>query len=130
MYMLLSAEALQKTYWGSYSTAAHRLLSPSRIYKQIYAPIETKTELAAACQALLAKEPQLSYPAAVHQLAQGVAVTHQPNEQNVDYGLGGQDQELHQFHEHDLLDHAAFVVQQLGPMFGRHSYKVGEWCLL
>lgn len=108
----------------TYPYAAHRLLSPSRIYKQIYAPIETKTELAAACHLLLTNDPQLSYHAAVHQLAQGVAVTHQPNDQGVDYGLGRQDEELHQFQEHDLLDHAAFVVQQLGPMFGRHAYQV------
>lgn len=107
-----------------------RLLSPSRIYKQIYDSIETKTELAAACHTLLTAEPQLSYQAAVHQLAQGVAVPPLPTDQNADYSLEGQDQELHQFNESDLLSHAAFVVQQLAPILGRHAYRVrAHWLM-
>ena len=105
---------------------ACRLLSPSRIYKQIFDPIESKTELAAACQSLLSSQPRLSYQAAVRQLAQGVAVL----PQQTDEGSGalpmgdGDNQELHQFQEHNLLEHAAFVVQQLAPIFGRHAYRV------
>lgn len=101
-----------------------RLLSPSRIYKQIYDPIETKTELAAACQTLLTAEPQLPYQAAMQQLAHGVAVPQQATDPDVDYAHDGHEPERHQFQENDLLSHAAFVVQQLAPLFGRHAYKV------
>lgn len=105
-----------------------RLLSPSRIYKQQYQSIANKTKLVAACLQLVSSNASLSYDAVVRHLAEGVAVLPQgADPEALEYisDFDGHDTaEAQRFDQHDLLDHAAFVVQQVGPVLGRHALKV------
>jgi len=87
----------------------------------------SKTELVAACLHLLSSNPSLSYDSVVRQLADGVALPAQEVDLDAEYtsGFEGHDKaEVQQFSQHDLLDHAAFVVQQMAPVLGRHALKV------
>ena len=105
-----------------------RLLSPSRIYKQQYQSIANKTRLVAACLQIVSSNASLSYDAVVRHLADGVAVLPQgadPEAPEYISDFDGHDTaEVQRFGQHELLDHAAFVVQQVGPVLGRHALKV------
>ena len=105
-----------------------RLLSPSRIYKQQYQSIANKTRLVAACLQIVNSNASLSYDAVVRHLADGVAMLPQgadPEAPEYISDFDGHDTaEVQRFGQHDLLDHAAFVVQQVGPVLGRHALKV------
>ena len=106
-----------------------RLLSPSRIYKQLYDATANKTELVAACLQLLDSNPSLTYDSVVRRLADGVAMMRQEVDHDAEYLSGYtvvDNTEVQQFSQHDLLDHAAFVVQQIAPVLGRHALKVAQ----
>ena len=106
-----------------------RLLSPSRIYKQLYSGTAHKTELVHACLQLLSTKTNMTYEAMSRRLAEGIAVVRHPIDEEADQA-GLEDishAEFQQFGQHDLANHAAFVVQQIAPLLGRHALKV---CLL
>ena len=117
---------LPQTFFG----LCCRLLSPSRIYKQLYHATAYKTELVAACLQLLNSNSTLSINSMVHHLTQGVAMLTKQVDAEADEDLG-YDAHVHaevkQFSQHDLEDHAAFVVQQMTPILGRHALKVCPW---
>ena len=86
-----------------------------------------KTELVAACLQLLNGNPKLSIDSVAHHLAQGVQMltTEVDMEAEEDLGLSAHPHtEVKQFGQDDLHDHAAFVVQQMTPILGRHALKV------
>ena len=66
----------------------------------------------------------------VHHLTQGVAMLTKEVDVEAEE-LMGYDTHVHadvkQFAQHDLEDHAAFVVQQMTPILGRHALKVCLW---
>ncbi|DBA80727.1 hypothetical protein WJX77_005653 [Trebouxia sp. C0004] len=115
------------TVWLITDWAWYRLLSPSRIYKQQYQSIANKTKLVAACLQLVSSDASLSYDAVVRHLAEGVTVLPQGADPEAPEYLsdfdGHDTAEAQRFGQHDLLDHAAFVVQQVGPVLGRHAIK-------
>ncbi|KAA6418167.1 MAG: PHD zinc finger-containing [Trebouxia sp. A1-2] len=115
------------TVWLITDWAWYRLLSPSRIYKQQYQSVINKTKLVAACLQVVSSNASLSYDAVVRHLADGVAVLPQgadPEAPEYVSDFDGHDTaEVQRFGQHDLLDHAAFVVQQVGPVLGRHALK-------
>ncbi|KAL0046804.1 hypothetical protein WJX82_010406 [Trebouxia sp. C0006] len=115
------------TVWLITDWAWYRLLSPSRIYKQQYQSIANKTRLVAACLQIVSSNASLSYDAVVRHLADGVAVLPQgadPEAPEYISDFDGHDTaEVQRFGQHELLDHAAFVVQQVGPVLGRHALK-------
>ena len=80
---------------------------------------------------MVSSNASLSYDAVVHHLADGVAVLPQgadPEAPEYMSDFDGHDAaEEQRFGQHELLDHAAFVVQQVGPVLGRHALKVC-WC--
>ena len=77
---------------------------------------------------MVSSNASLSYDAVVRHLADGVAVLPQgadPGAPEYISDFDGHDTaEVQRFGQHDLLDHAAFVVQQVGPVLGRHALKV------
>ena len=93
----------------------------------MYYATANKTELVAACLQLLNSNPRLSLDSIAHHLTQGVEMltTEVDMEAEEGLGLGAQPHaEVKQFGQHDLQDHAAFVVQQMTPVLGRHALKV------
>ena len=63
----------------------------------------------------------------VHHLTQGVAMLTKDVDPEAEEGLGYEAHahaEVRHFSQHDLEDHAAFVVQQMTPILGRHALKV------
>ena len=59
-------------------------------------------------------------------LTEGVTVVRHPIDEEAELA-GFEDvshAEIQQYGQHDLADHAAFVVQQIAPLLGRHALKV------
>lgn len=77
---------------------------------------------------MVSSNPRLPFDSVVRKLAEGVSVLPQgadPDAPEYVSGFDGHDNaEVQQFGQHDLLDHAAFVVQQIGPLLGRHALTV------
>ncbi|KAL3145939.1 hypothetical protein ABBQ38_015299 [Trebouxia sp. C0009 RCD-2024] len=89
-------------------------------------PTAHKTELVAACLQLVNSNPSVSFNSLVHHLAQGVSMLAKEVDAEAEEELGYEAQahaEVKQFSREDLETHAAFVVQQMTPVLGRHALK-------